>query len=149
MLREKSLPMVYGGLVFLLSACATAANGGMAERKDGIEKFAGDPRLGPEVSRMCFASNVDSFSSPTDDTVILKVGASKQYLVETSSCYMLDNAMSIGLDASMSCATRGDNLIVSDSAFGLRDSSGIGPSRCLITGIYEWNEDAAEVDAKD
>lgn len=148
MLREKSLPIVYGGLVFLLSACATAANGGTAERSEnsGIAQFAGDPRLGEEVRNMCFASNVDGFSSPTKDTVILTVSPSKQYLVETQSCFNLDRAKSIGLDTSSSCASRGDSLIVSDSAFGLRDSSGIGPDRCLIRSIYAWDKDAVQAD---
>ena len=145
MLREKSLPMVYGGLVFLLSACATAANGGMAEQQaDGIEKFAGDPRLGEEVKSMCFASNVDSFSSPTDDTVILKIGVSKEYLVETSTCFDLDRAMSIALDTTSSCASRGDSLIVSDSVFGMdRSTAGSRPNRCMIRSIHVWNGDAA------
>ena len=56
--REKSLPIVYSTLVFLLSACATAANGNPKDVKEtklhGVEQFANDPRLGEQVSRMCF-----------------------------------------------------------------------------------------------
>ncbi|MAP93997.1 MAG: hypothetical protein CMK07_03505 [Ponticaulis sp.] len=145
MFREHSLPIVYGGLVFLLSACATAANGGMAEREQtrGIAQFAEDPRLGEEVSRMCFTSSIDSFSTTTRDTVVLEVSPSRHYIVETSSCSNLDSAQSLAIDGMSSCATRGDALIVSDSAFGLKNSSGLGPDRCLIKRIHEWNEDAA------
>jgi len=144
MFRDKTIPMIYGGMVFLLSACATAANGGAGDRAEakGVEQFAGDPRLGEEVSRMCFASSVDSFNSPTDDTVILEVSPSRSFLVETGACFNLDHAQSIALDTTSSCVTRGDNLIVSDSAFGISRSSGIGPDRCFIKSIHAWNADA-------
>ncbi|MFC6200087.1 DUF6491 family protein [Ponticaulis profundi] len=145
--RDKAIPMVYGALVFLLSACATAANGASSDEPRGIERYAGDPRLGEEVSNMCFASSVDSFSENTDDTVVLAISPKKSYLVEVDrGCYNLDTAQSIGLAASMSCASKGDKLIVSDSAFGLGQSSGIGPSSCLIKGIYEWDKDALKMD---
>ncbi len=151
MLREKSLPVVYTTLVFLLSACATAANG--ASRDDapkGVEKFAEDPRLGEQTDRLCFASSVDNFHSATRDTVVLDVSPSKSYLVEvTNGCFNLDRAMSMTLDTVSGCATRGDYLIVSDSAFGLSQSSGLGPDRCLIRSIYEWDEDAAEDQSDD
>lgn len=144
MFREKSLPMVYGGMVFLLSACATAANGGSDDRSSasGVEQYAEDPRLGEEVSRMCFASSVDSFSMPSDDSVVLRVSPSREYLVETQACFDLDHAQSIALDTASGCATRGDRLLVSDSAFGLSGVNGRAPQRCLITGIYEWDRDA-------
>lgn len=146
MSRDRSLPIVYGTMVFLLSACATAANGGTKEvEPKGVERFAEDPRLGEEVRRMCFASSVDSFSDNTDDTVVLEISPNKSYLVEVGGgCYNLDSAQSVALDVATGCATKGDRLIVSDSAFGLQQSSGIGPSRCLIKGIYEWHEDAVE-----
>ena len=146
MFRDKALPIVYGGIVFLLSACATAANGGMMslDEEKGAAQFAGDPRLGEKVDRMCFTSSIDGFSSPTDDTAILSASPSRKYLVETSSCYGLDRAMSIALSSNMSCASRGDNLLVSDSVFRLEQSGGMPPDRCFITAIYEWDEDAAE-----
>ncbi len=144
MTREKALPIVYGTLVFLLSACATAAHGDGKEAKPkGVEKYASDPRLGEEVSRMCFASSVDSFSLATDDTVVLEISPSKSYLVEVSgACSKLDSAQSIALDAASSCATRGDRLLVSDSAFGLQQASGFGPDRCMIKSIHEWDKRA-------
>lgn len=152
--REKSLPIVYSTLVFLLSACATAANGNPKDVKEtklhGVQQFANDPRLGEQVSRMCFVSSIDGFSDATDDTVVLEVSPKKNYLVEVSrSCSRLDSAQSIAVKAASSCATKGDRLLVSDSAFGLKQASGFGPDSCMITGIYEWNEDAGKKEADD
>lgn len=144
MLRDKSLPMVYAGMVFLLSACATVANGGDDDRVRGAEKFAEDPRLGERVDRMCFTSTIDGFSQPDEDTVVLRASASRHYLVETSACFNLERALSIGLDSRTSCASRGDRLIVSDSAFPSRSNTGTSVDSCLITAIYEWDDDADE-----
>lgn len=146
MTREKSLPIVYALMVFILTACATAANeNGETPKPRGAEQFAGDSRLGEEVSRMCFASSIDSFSSNTDDTVVLELSPNKSFLVDVGrGCFNLDSAQSIAVNSSGGCVTRGDRLIVSDSAFGLSDASGIGPSRCLIRKMYEWNENAAK-----
>ena len=144
--KEKSLPIVYGTLVFLLSACATAANG--ASKDDtprGVALYENDPRLGEAVSRMCFVSSIDSFSDNEEDTVVLEVSPTQSYLVEVSrGCSTLDSAQSIAVDAASNCATKGDHLIVSDSAFGLQGSSGFGPEKCFIKGIYEWDEDAVQ-----
>ncbi|MAK60875.1 MAG: hypothetical protein CMK09_07845 [Ponticaulis sp.] len=145
MMREKTLPFIYGGLVFLLSACAAAANGGMAEKEPaGVAKFAGDPRLGEQVDRMCFASNIDSFSQNTRDTVVLEMSPGKDFLVETSSCFDLDRAQSVAIDAHSSCVTRGDRLLVSDSVFSASSSTGAGPNRCFIKAIYAWDEKALD-----
>lgn len=146
MTREKSLPIVYTMLVFLLSACATAAQGnGKDETVRGAAQFADDPRLGEEVSRMCFTSSVDSFSNATDDTIVLEVSPTRNYLVEVSrACSRLDAAQSVALSSSSSCATKGDRLLVSDSAFGLKQSSGFGPDSCLIKAIYEWDKNAVK-----
>ncbi|MAF58513.1 DUF6491 family protein [Ponticaulis sp.] len=146
MLRDKSLPMVYAGMVFLLSACATVANGGEgdAQQVSGAAKFADDPRLGERVDRMCFTSTIDGFSQPDEDTVVLRASASRHYLVETASCFNLDRALSIGIDSRTSCAGRGDRLIVSDSIFPGRTSTATSVDSCLITAIYEWDDDADE-----
>ncbi len=151
MLRDKSLPMVYAGMVFLLSACATVANGGEsgADAVRGAEKFAGDPRLGERVDRMCFVSNIDGFSQPDEDTVVLRASANSHFLVETSSCFNLDRALSIAIDSRTSCASRGDRLIVSDSAFPGRINTATSVDSCLISAIYEWDDDADEEAVED
>lgn len=146
MFREKSLPMIYGGMVFLLSACATVANGGEdgAPTVRGVERYVDDPRLGERTDRMCFTSNIDSFSNNEDNTVVVRATASRHYLVEVGSCFNLDRAQSIGIDSRTSCATRGDRLIVSDSVFPTRGDTGLDTDTCLITGIYEWDPDAED-----
>ena len=146
MFREKGLPMVYGGMVFLLSACATVANGGdeAVDTVRGAERFAEDERLGERVDRMCFTSSIDGFSDAEDDTIVLRASASRHYLVETTSCHNLDWAQSVAIDSHSSCATRGDRLIVYDTAFPTHSNDGLRTQRCLITGIYEWDPDAGE-----
>lgn len=149
--REKSLPFIYGALVFVLSACATAANGSNVNAEEtktrGVEQYAGDPRLGEKVNRACFISSIDGFGETTDDTIIMSTSPKKAFLFEVArGCLNLDHALSIGFDAHSSCASRGDHIIVSDSAFGLKDSSGFGPDRCLIKSIYAWNPRAEAAD---
>lgn len=126
-------------LAALLAACATTPD----DRVRGVAQFEDDPRLGEEVDRICFQSTIDNFSNPTRDTVILEAGVSRQYLVEVFGvCPDLKFAQSIGIAARTSCLTRSDALLVSDSAFGLNDGSGIGPRRCTIRSIYDWDDDA-------
>ena len=51
----------------VLASCATIALGACASApgeptKKGIEKYAGDPRLGEETNKICFTSSIDGFS---------------------------------------------------------------------------------------
>lgn len=129
--------------VLTLGACATSTED--EPRLRGVAQFEGDPRLGEEVRQVCFASSIDSFSSPTRDTVVVEKSPTKSYLVEVfGACFNLDQAQTIALAAKTGCLSKGDSLIVSDSAFGLRDSSGLGPSRCTVKAIYDWDEKAAK-----
>jgi hypothetical protein len=102
-----------------------------------------DVRIGEKVDRVCFSRSIDGFSHTEKRSVVLRKGVSKEYYVETGSCFNLRRALSIGIDSrGGGCLSRGDYLIVSESAFGLKDNTGIGPDRCYIKAIYEWNEDA-------
>lgn len=137
MLVRRFVPIALAALV---AACATTPD----DRVRGVAQFEDDPRLGKEADRICFQSTIDNFSNPTRDTVILEAGVSRQYLVEVFGvCPDLKFAQSIAIAARTSCLTSGDALLVSDSAFGLNDGSGIGPRRCTIRSIYEWDEDAS------
>lgn len=125
----------------ILASCASAPNENAAPK--GVAAFDGDPRLGEKTDRACFASTIDNFKMAGDRTVVLESSRSRQHLVEvTGACPQLRRAQTIGVDSRTSCVTRGDSLIVSDSAFGLKHSGGLGPQRCLIKGIHEWDEDA-------
>jgi len=136
--------IIIGGL----AACATSADDG---KPKGIAAFKGDPRLGEEVSKICFNRSIDGFSENTDDTVVLTKGVNKDHIVEVSGiCQDLKFAKSIAIDSRSSCITRGDYLLVSSSAFSLDDGTGIGPDRCYIDKIYKWDKKAkAEMENSD
>ncbi len=122
----------------LLAACAT----GTPNEDAGIAKYADDPRLGPEVERICFTSTIDSFGNTTRDTFTVREG-SDHYLIEVfGACTVLDNAQRIGLDATGSCLRTSDAVIVSDSIMGYDDAGPLDTQRCVVKSIHEWNPDA-------
>ena len=126
----------------LAAACASVPS----DKPKGAAKFASDARLGDQVDKICFQRNIDSFSQNDRDTVIVRSGVSKHYLIEVRGvCTNLRRAQTIAIDSHLSCIRRNDALIVSTSAFSLNDG-GIGPERCLISGIYEWNKDAEKTE---
>lgn len=135
-----TLGIVAAGFV---AACASTA--AESDSDKGIAAFNEDPRLGEEVKKICFNRNIDGFSNATRHTVVLGAGPSKDYIVEVSGvCPTLRFAQSIAIDSSLSCVTRGDYLLVSDSAFSLNDGSGMGPDRCLINKIHKWDKRVEE-----
>lgn len=125
----------------LLSACASTAAGNDKDR--GIDGFKGDARLGEEVNKICFNRNIDGFSMARKKTVVLSKGASKDYIVEVRGfCRNLSYAQSIGIDATQTCVSRGDYLIVSDTLFG--NENGHRSNRCYIDRMYEWDKKAVQ-----
>lgn len=121
-----------------LAACETTGTTGNAAASEKEE----DPRIGDRVDRMCFTGSISGFSNNRKNSVVLRAGASREYYVETTACFAMDDAMAIGIDPRAgSCLTRGDRLVVSDSMFA-RDRDNLNTQRCLITAIYEWNDDA-------
>ena len=140
-MRPLQSALIAATLAGLLAACATPGEKDASMSENWME----DPRLGEEVNRICFASNIDSFSRATDRTVILERGVNDYFLVETfGTCLDLDRAQSIGIDSFSSCLTRGDALYASDSAFTLQSRGEIPPQRCIVKSIHAWNPDAAE-----
>ncbi|WP_371395531.1 DUF6491 family protein [Fretibacter rubidus] len=128
---------------FLLASCATTAS----DEPRGIAAFEGDARLGQQVDKICFERNIDGFSNNTKDTVVLSTGPSRDYIVSVRGiCSNLPFAQSIGLSPRTSCLRENDFIIVSESAFTLNDRSGIGPDRCYIDEIYEWDVRAEATD---
>ena len=132
-----------------VAACTTSESA--KDRPDGIERYAGDPRLGEEVDRICFASTIDGFGETTRDTVIVREGRDHYLLEIFGSCSPLDRAMRIGLDATGTCLRKNDALIVSDSISGFGEASPFSTQRCMVSGIYKWNPDAEteETDEED
>lgn len=124
-----------------LAACASTPDGEKEAR--GIAAYDGDVRLGEEVDRVCLGQRIDSFYNNKRDTVVLSCGGSNDYLVAVAgNCFNLRNAGSIGIDSNSGLLRRGDSLIVSENAFSVSDSGGIGPDRCMISSIYKWDKRA-------
>lgn len=122
----------------LAAACATSE-----PPIKGAAAFADDPRLGKQVDEICFNRSIDGFKHNTKDTVVLTKSVSDEYLVEVRGhCRDLKYAQSIGLDSYSTCLRDQDYIIVSTSAFSLSDGTGLGPDRCYIDAIYEWDDDA-------
>lgn len=130
-----------------LAACATPPQSSAKVR--GIAAFADDPRLGKQVSKICFNRTIDGFYNATRDTVVLSRGASEDYIVEVKGvCSNLRNARSVAIDSQLSCVTRGDVLLVSTSTFTLNDGTGMGPDRCYIEKIHQWDKSAKSTTTK-
>ena len=123
-----------------LAACATSD--APEDRPRGVERYAGDPRLGEEVSSICFASTIDGFGETTRDTVVVRDGRDHYLIAVFGACTPLDDAMRIGMDATGSCLRKHDALIVSDSISDFAETTPFSKQRCLVNGIYAWNPEA-------
>jgi hypothetical protein len=123
-----------------LGACTTAP---AEPRLRGLEKYADDPRLGPEKKNICFAANIDGFSMNERASVVLHEGRDRYMVEVTAGCMDLDFAESIAIDSSGGCVTPGDSIIVART---LGDS--FGSNRCMIREIREWNPKAEKPEAE-
>ena len=133
-----------------LSVCIVAGLGVAGAAHAGDEA---DPRIGDEVRRICFASNIDGFRFSDDhrDAVLLEARVNDWYFVELlggcrGSGLRFAQAIAIETRGS-SCLSRGDRLIFSD---GLRfDARDAHQRRCLVGKIYEWDDAAGGADGED
>jgi len=124
----------------------TPADGAGGLKIDGARAFAADPRLGQEVDRICFARNIEGFTTTSRDTLVIRTSPNTQFLVEVSgTCPSLIRAQTVAVDSTLSCVTPGDFLIVSESPFSLRNR-GVVPDRCAINRIFTWDPDARAVE---
>jgi uncharacterized protein DUF6491 len=104
----------------------------------------GDPRLGEEVTNLCFTRSINGFKRYDKDALILRRSVKDRYLVTFSGiCSNLRSVQAVKLASRSSCLSRGDTILVSDSAF-FTDNTGFGVERCTIKRIYNWNEDAVD-----
>ena len=128
----------------ILIGCTSTGN--TADEPRGVAKYADDPRLGGEVDRVCFASTIDSFGNNSRNTFTVREGMD-HYLIEVfGTCSSLKDAQQIAIDATGSCLSKGDGVIVSDSIAGFDDRTGIGPQRCIVDAIYDWDPKAQKTD---
>lgn len=129
----------------MLAVAGCASTDGAERPPAGIAKYADDPRLGEEVDRICFASNIDSFGNNTRDTFTVKEGRD-HYLIEVfGTCTPLEHAVTMAIGASTSCLTRGDTIIVSDSLTTRRDQP-FSTARCVVKSMHEWDPKAESVE---
>ncbi|MEL7546032.1 MAG: DUF6491 family protein [Pseudomonadota bacterium] len=131
-------------IALFLGACATSEP---AETSDEID-LTEDPRVGEQLTRLCFTNGINGFSRSTSRSVVLSRGT-KDFLVTTRNrCRDLDGALSLSLDSFSGCLSRGDQLISFDSAFGT-NIGGIPAFPCFVDEIYEWDADAEPTEADD
>lgn len=128
---------------FGLSACVTPAAEQAGADAGPATLAKADPRLGPEVERICFQRSINGWSTidGDDDAIILRRSVRDDYRVEyTGPCRGSDFrfAETIGIAGRPAggCLTRGDRLLV--------EGPGDFVNRCLITQINEWDEDAVD-----
>lgn len=129
-----------------------ACNAALASALVASAAFAGepagpDPRLGPEVDRICFTRSIDGFRTlkGVDDAVLLERGVNDWYYVEligmcSESQLRFAQSVAIVSRPSGGCLTSGDTLIFSDSAFF--NDRPIERNRCTVRRIYKWDEKA-------
>ncbi len=132
--------------VLALSACATPAPTQTGADAGPAPLAKADPRLGPEVDRICFQRSINGWSTidGDDDAIVLRRSVRDDYRVEyTGACRSSDFrfAQTIGIVGRPAggCLTRGDRLLV--------EGPGDFVNRCLITQINEWDEDAGDEEA--
>ena len=127
---------------------AGAAYAGEAPADDGDENAA-DARQGEEVNRICFGRNINGFKAikGEDDAVLLESGVNRWHKAELAgacSYRRLKWAQAVAIDQRPrgGCVTPGDALIFTNSITG--DFSFENTTRCIITDIYEWDDDAGD-----
>lgn len=140
--------IVFAAMLFTVTACATATSPEAVEAREQAKAdavFAGDPRRGEEIDRLCFASQIDSFGETTKRAVVVREGRD-YFLVETfPGCFDLDWAQSLAFDSMTSCLSRGDRVFAFDNVFARSDIVGHQQS-CRIKSIYKWDRDAEAVE---
>lgn len=99
---------------------------------------AADPRLGPEVDRICFARNIRNWREVRGEgrVVLLERGVNDWYRVELMGACDASTfrfARTIGLETRPAggCVGRGDVIIVREAGSFTR--------RCMISRMYKWN----------
>lgn len=131
--------------MFAVAGCASTD--GSEREPSGVAKYADDARLGEKVDRICFAGNIDSFGDNTRDTFTVREGRD-HYLIEVfGTCTPLEHAVTMRIDASTSCLTNGDRIVVSDSLMP-QPSQPFSTARCMVKSMYKWNPKAQESDGE-
>jgi len=112
---------------------------------DGFTALKNDIRIGERVNRICFAGQINEHRGKTIDTVIVKSGLNREFILETAgTCANLKDAQSVELEDGFSCLAQSDSLLVYGSASN--PDSPFSEERCTINSIHRWNEEVDPVD---
>ena len=143
-------PRSWPWLLTALALSACAGTGDYAPAQPARQGVAGD-----EVRQACFVRSMDGFSQARDDSVIVHLGRSRQYLVETFGyCPDLSRAWSLGVRSLTGCISAGDQLLIYTTPLRFHPSPGgfeQASFSCRISRIREWRPgtDTPEADAAD
>lgn len=140
-----------------LAVCAAApvhaAQPGLQSQAD----FAGDPRLGEQVNRICTGRSITGFGDVSEHALVVRAGRDRHYLLETAgACEGQEQTRRLAFDQFSTCLAPGDRILSSNTTpltprsvqFEPRDMRRSGHG-CQITAIYHWNPDAAVRSAND
>lgn len=112
-----------------------------SQRVYGLAALKGDPRLGEEVDKICFARNINGFHGLDQRTLVLNKNVHDDYVVETyGPCVDLDYAWEIALKSVTSCLAPHDEVIITRGSSV--PNSDPFTRTCRIKSIHKWNEKA-------
>ena len=123
-------------LPVLLTGCATSQDD---KAKIPLDS---DPRVGEEVSQVCFVQNLDSWQNVDNDrrAVILKMINRETYKLKLSGSCDPDFAMTrlaVKTHGGSNCFSRGD-IVKTDGDVSRGHGSG-----CVVMSIHKWDATAA------
>ena len=120
----------------LLLGCASSSE----QAKTRFDKD-NDPRVGEEVSQVCYARNISGWSNVDNDdnALIVNIRNKETYKVALIGGCNPDRAIN-----KVAVITRGANGCMSAGDKLSTDSQLNKQASCTIRGIYEWNADSGK-----
>lgn len=123
--------------ICMLAACTTSPEeeAGRAEAQARFDA-AVTARKGESVSRICPGSS-DGWKALGDNALLMEARG-EWYLAELSGSCDPDSTFAVlatRTGSASSCLQRGDDIFTGRPRMG---------GRCMITGLYKWNEDTGE-----
>ena len=119
-------------------ACALVVTGCAAIPDDPDAPSGDDDRVGASVSRVCFVGALRDFDRVDDESLILRLSESRQYLVRTTFCPALERAQGLRIGGQAQCLQDGDRIEVFDTRFPRQGAVSDRPNICTVTAINEW-----------
>jgi hypothetical protein len=131
--------------MFIVFAAAAVLTSATAFAGDKAQQEGPNPRIGAQVDKICFASNINGWKEidGIDDAVLLETGVKNwNYVQLNGGCearlFRMAEAIGIENRPAGGCLRQGDVIVVNDAGRFAR--------RCFIRKIYEWNDDLPKTD---